>query len=113
MRKRRIVHEASLTRFPIFCNQLSSGSLPLGRRNPKAAPSGVKIQIATCGGVRFGDFRPSAVPVRKAGAPPEADCDRGHGSYPCQHTIPSQAGQAGQASVAGGFGAKARRMIAR
>ena len=39
MRKRRIVHGPSLTQFLIFCNRLSSATLPLGRLNPNAARS--------------------------------------------------------------------------
>src|ERR1700722_1987876 len=39
MRKRRIVHRASLIRFLIFCNKLSSEPFPFGRLNPKATRS--------------------------------------------------------------------------
>jgi hypothetical protein len=34
----RIIHEASLTAFLIFCNELSSELLPFGGLNPKSTP---------------------------------------------------------------------------
>jgi hypothetical protein len=42
MRKRGIVHEASLPRLLIFCKQLSSEPSPSGRLDPKATCSNVE-----------------------------------------------------------------------
>jgi hypothetical protein len=39
MRKRSIVHGASLTWFLIFCNRFVVGAVPFGRLNPKATPN--------------------------------------------------------------------------
>ena len=46
MRKGRIVHGASLTRFLILCKKLSSEPFPFGRLNPKATRSRVINQRA-------------------------------------------------------------------